>query len=358
MARKRCEAEWAEIYVFLKTLADGKIRLVEMPGESADALYIVDLIIRGPDEIRYYTGEEISIRKNGEEAKRVGADVFKRMADAVWTETEDADGPFEDERIDEFLRSVFIDGSPLDEAGDIVAEARDYRVYIVREFRFACEATKWPGLLFDAGEDGYFEYELSEVGDDIADGFNFMGKEGKNPSERIEYLKEKGVSPAFSRALGKWARGNMIHRVTTDAEKIAGEALRFFFYDKEGRDTAVSEAVDYLEETDAAHVAIEGYSGIYRNRITRLLVEMFRGLNFSHIFDDPHTNDRGLILAGQSGETSVYLSSSFLEFKDFLIRSVRFEAPSDGCGLSDIYRREDGRRCVKFPLRLRFDLKR
>ncbi len=380
------KGEWSEIYIFFKLMSDRKVYAADKNmNKLKDVFLNIVSIIREENlgiEYRYYTGDNIVIKRNGESVKTLDSSLFTANAARVWEMITGNKGntTFTDAEIWEFLESIFIKNisAPAQKKNDyfggtkdIVLDTIDYRSGVSQIMGFSCKSDiDSASTLFNAsGDNTNFEYELvGNMNDEIMDRFNSMFKEVIRKGEicydvatgdRLNYLKSYGIDVKFVKAVKDTARQNLIRCGGLETPAIVAEMLKYYYYNKSGTDTSVDEAIQYLAENDIIGYGFGDLYNTYHLKIANLLYCMFTGLRFAKPWNGKSDVSGGYIVVKRDSDVVAYHSCIADEFKDFLVDKLRFEAPS--CSRHDymsIYKKDDGKYYIKFALQFRFKLKK
>lgn len=380
------KGEWSEMYIFFKLMSDRKVYVADKDmNKLKDVFLDIISIIREEQvgkEYRYYTGDTVRITLNGVDIKTLDSSVFTEKAARVWSMITENRGntTFTDDEIREFLESIFVHNisAPAQKRNDyfggtkdIVLDTRDYRMGVNQILGFSCKSDiDAASTLFNAsGDNTNFEYELvGSMNDEVMHKFNSLYKEVVRKgevcrdvatSERMNYLKSFGIDVRFTNAVKQTAQQNLIRCGGFETPLLVAELLKYFYYNKSGTDTSVTEAVKYIAAHDAVGYGFRNLYDTYHLKVANLLYAMFTGLRFSKSWNGKSDVSGGYIVVKRDGDVVAFHSCIADEFKDFLVDKLKFEAPS--CGRHDymsIYKKADGKYYLKFALQFRFKLKK
>lgn len=380
------KGEWSEMYIFFKLMSDRKVYVADKDmNKLKDVFLDIVSIIREEQvgkEYRYYTGDTVRITLNGVDIKTLDSSVFTEKAARVWSMITENRGntTFTDDEIREFLESIFVHNisAPAQKRNDyfggtkdIVLDTRDYRMGVNQILGFSCKSDiDAASTLFNAsGDNTNFEYELvGDVNDDVMNKFNSLYKEVMRKgevcrdvatSDRMNYLKSCGIDVKFTNAIKLTAQQNLIRCGGFETPLLVAELLKYYYYNKSGTDTSVTEAVKYLADHDCVGYGFGDLYDTYHLKVANLLYSMFTGLRFSKPWNGKSDVSGGYIVVKRDGDVVAFHSCIADEFKDFLVDKLRFEAPS--CSRHDymsIYKKNNGKYYLKFALQFRFKLKK
>ena len=380
------KGEWSEIYIFFKLISDRKVYIADKNLHRLNDVFLnIVSIIREEmvgEEYRYFTGDKVLITLNGNSVKMIDSAVFKEKASRVWGMMTGNKGKttFNDKEVQDFLKTIFVHNisAPSHKKSDyfggtkdIVLDTVDYRSGVNQIMGFSCKSDiDAASTLFNAsGNNTNFEYELvGDMNDEIMNNFNSLFNEvvRKNvvchdvaTGKRMHYLKTCNIELNPLGPVKDVTEHNLIRCGGLETPVIVSEMLRFFYYDNEGKDTSLDEAIKHLAKLDPARYSFDGLYDTYHLKIANLVYSMFTGLRFSKAWNGKSDVSGGYIVVKRDGDVVAFHSCIADEFKDFLVDKLKFEAPS--CSRHDymsIYKKENGKYYLKFALQFRFKLKK
>lgn len=380
------KGEWSEIYILFKLISDGRIYAADKDMNKLKNVFLdIISVIREEKagfEYRYFPGDNVKITLNAEEVKIVDTQQFIKFMHKVWTMiTKSNTTTFNDEEVQDFLRSIFIENitSPpqkkTDYFGgteDIVLNTVDYRSGVSRIMGFSCKSDIDAGsTLFNAsGDNTNFIYELTgNMTDNIMAQFNSMFKKVNRKNEvrldvatgeRMKYLKEQGIDIDFVTTATSVSGQNLVRCCGKEMPLLVAGMLKYYYYEccASAKKASLDNAVKYLAETDYVNYGFDNLYETYRSKVTTLLYSMFTGLKFGKVWSGKSDVNGGYIVVKRDGDVVAFHSCIADEFKDFLFEKLNFEAPS--CSrhkYMTVYKDEKtGRYYLKLALQFRFKL--
>lgn len=379
--------EWSEMYIFLKLISDQKVYVADKDmNKLNDAFLQIISIIREETKgevYKYYTGDTVKITLNDEEVPPLlRNEVFYDYKNKVWNLIKNSKNQttFTDNDIRSFLQSIYINNisAPAQKRSDyfggtedIVLDTMDYRTGINQIMGFSCKSDiDSASSLFNANKDATnFVFQLEgNITDEIMTEFNNIYKTVKKKgeikyevatSERMDFLKQKGISVKYSNTAKEITRQNLIRCGGIEMPKIVAGLLKYFYYQCSGstKFATVNNAILYVTNNDVAEYGFDDLYSAYHSKIRNLLYSMFTGLRFSKPWNGRSSVNGGYIVAKKDGDVVAFHSCIADEFKDFLVDKLRLEAPS--CkrhNYMEIYKESD-KYYIKFALQFRFLLK-
>ena len=374
------KGEWAEIYIFLKLLVDGKVFAADKDMRKIAERYLKILRIFR-EEIKnhlleYIPGDQIEVREKGAQAcPPIRVDKVVEIKDRVWKLISGwGRGPISDKEAQDFLRTMCIAKlkSPADDNGyfggtkDIVMEVEDYKTGIASIVGFSCKSDfSGQATLFNASKDNTnFLFRIDgNIDDALANEFNllFDSRGGNNvvaTAKRVRFLKEHGCTLVFSRAVESTARRNLSMVGGREIPAIIAEMLRHYYYDGEGATSysSITDLVHWVATHNICEVENVGnVEDVYRYQVSRLLYALFTGMRLGSVWDGRASANGGYIVARNDGEVLAYHTCIADEFMDFLVQRLALEQPSHKRhGSMKIEKGDDGLFYIKLPLQIRF----
>lgn len=373
------KGEWAEIYIFLKLLVDGRVFAADKDMQKIAERYLkVMRIFR--EEIKdhtleYMPGKQIEVITNGELAcPPLGLNDVENAKNRVWDLISGTrKGQISDQVTQDFLRKMCVSKlkSPSEDKGffggtkDIVMEVEDYKTGIASIVGFSCKSDfSGQATLFNASKDNTnFLFRIDgAINDAMADEFNAMfdsrGEKGAvATARRMQFLKKNGCSLVFHRAVKATARRNLSMVGGRDMPAIIAEMLRHYYYDGEGSATysSMADLVKWVAEKNICVVEEGNVEDFYWYQISHLLYAMFTGMRLGSVWEGRSSVNGGYIIARSDGEVLAYHTCIADEFMDFLVQRLALEQPSHIRHLSmQIEKGDDGLFYLKLPLQVRF----
>ena len=379
------KGEWSEIYIFFKLLSDGRVYVADKDmNKLKDVFLNIISIIREEKvgfEYRYFPGDNVKITLNGDEVKIVDTQQFVNFMRKVWTMITTSSSTFNDEEVQDFLKSIFIENitSPAQKkteyfggTEDIVLDTVDYRSGVSRVMGFSCKSDiDAASTLFNAsGDNTNFVYELTgNMTDEIMDRFNSMCNEvHKKDSikyevatgDRMKYLREQEIDLNFVKTATSVSGQNLIRCCGMEMPLLVAGMLKYYYYEccASTKIASLDSAVRYLAMNDFVNYGFDNLYDTYRSKVTTLLYAMFTGLRFTKAWSGRSDVNGGYIVVKRDGDVVAFHSCIADEFKDFLFEKLNFEAPS--CTRHKymaIYKDEQsGKYYLKLALQFRFKL--
>ena len=385
------KGEWAEIYIFLKLVSDGKVYMADKNMERLASVFLNVLrIIREEvpgKKIEYKIDDPVKISMNG---KNYGPDTsktdFKTYKDKTWALIENAPrGTFTDNDIAKFLNKIHINKlkAPAQSSAtffggteDITMEVQDYRTGIDSIMGFSCKSQfTADATLFNASHDNTnFRYRITgNINDTVMKKFNsifnVVNKQNKTTGEiephnevaidkRIQLLKDSGCDIEFVKPCVDTARRNLIQSGGIEMPIIIGEMLKYYYFIHNGKSEFenITMAIRHLAQTDPVGYGVDDLEGMYRSKVGHLLYDMFTGMRMASVWSGRSNVTGGYICAKKDGDVVAYHTSIADEFRDFLVERLSFESPSCDRHKYMKIEKEKGEYYINLNMQFRFTL--
>lgn len=372
------KGEWSEIYIFFKLLADKKVFAADKDLNKLEDVFLsIIRIIREEEsgkEYSYYPTKEdkVKIFLNGNEASKIENADVKKYLDKIWYLISTEKGSFTDETIAKFLNSIFITKlkAPAQKSNkyfggtqDITLETEDYRSGVHQIVGFSCKSDlSAAATLFNAsGDNTNFEFKVvGNFSDEMMEKFNNITNDKGHTDifGRMNFLHDSNIDLSFTNPVSAIAEQNLILACGIEMPSIVGELLYFYYFKNFGKSAALKEALPWIVNKNPANYKSPDLSAVYKYRVQTLLYTMFTGMRFGTAWNGKSEVNGGYIALKNNGDVVAYHTCIADEFKDFLLENLRFETPS--CSrhkCMSIYKKGSDY-FVKFPLQIRFTMKK
>ena len=372
------KGEWSEIYIFFKLLADKKVYAADKDlNKLQDVFLNIIRIIREEEsgyEYSYYPTEEsnVKILLNGKETSKIQKEDLKEYLEKIWTLISNEKGSFTDEKIADFLQSIFITKlkAPAQKSNkyfggtqDITLETEDYRSGVHQIVGFSCKSDlSAAATLFNAsGDNTNFEFKIDgKFSDKMMEQFNSItnDKGHTDINGRMKFLHDNNLDLIFTQPVSTIAEQNLILACGIEMPSVIGEMLYYYYYQNYGKSAGLKDALPWIVNKNPAAYKLSDLTGVYTYRIQTLLYTMFTGMRFGTPWNGKSEVNGGYIAVKNNGDVVAYHTCIADEFKEFLFENLRFESPS--CSrhkCMSVYKKENDY-FVKFPLQIRFAMKK
>lgn len=359
--KKLNKGEWAEFYVMLKLLGEGRLytanklllknyqsyldvlKVIRQECESQVLEYIID---------RESNVVVIKAQRSEIVLERVPVLDFKKSAKALFDGIKDLSGssvPAPDE-VCEFAKVIYVSKpkAPAVEAlkkqfggkNDIFIEVRDGQTAIVSVMGFSIKSKFGQNpTLFNAGSSSQFLYKLTGCSDEMVNEFNAISDNGgRGWSKCKDYLSDHGISVEFVRAANPIYEENMF-LIRESMNKIMAWCIKDRLIDS----PSGYEVKETVERMIAANpLRVTNPEVYYVKAIKDFLMAGFTGMTAGRKWDGREQVNGGYIVVMDDGDVLCYHSNDRESFRDYLYRNTRFEyVSSDKYKWSRIYKDGD-----------------
>ena len=338
------KGEWAEFYVMLKLLGEGKLYTADkMLKKNFDSYLDVLKVIRQEFDtqvLEYIIDEEKSevvVKPQNSEVifVLIPMQEFRDNAIALFNGIKDMKGmsvPAPDSVCD-FAKIIYVSKpkAPAVKAlkkqfggkNDIFIEVRDGQTAIVSIMGFSIKSKFGNNpTLFNAGSSSQFLYKLTNCNDIAMDEFNAITESGgRGWSKCKEYLSTHGITMEFARTQNP-VYGNNLFLVRESMGNILAWCVK---------DRLIDSSADYGVKETVERMAVSNPLGVinpeiyYEKAIKDFLMAGFTGMTAAQIWDGREQVNGGYIVVMDEGDVICYHSNDRESFRDYLYRNTYFE---------------------------------
>ena len=342
--KKLNKGEWAEFYVMLQLLAEGKLYTANQFLQKNYKSYLDVLkIIRQEctsQVLEYVIDSEravVDVKEQGSD--RIFATIpildFKIAASVLFNGIKDAKGssvPAPD-FICDFAKVIYVSKpkAPAVQAykkqfggkNDIFIEVRDGQTSIVSIMGFSIKSKFGQNpTLFNAGSSSQFLYKLAGCTDEYMNEFNAITENGGRGWARCkEYLAQHKISMEFCRTQNPVYESNLF-LVRESMSKILAWCVKDRLIDSNS-DYEVKETVERMIQANP--LLVPNPQVYYEKAIKDFLKAGFTGMTAGKIWDGKEQVNGGYIVVMDDGDVLCYHSNDRESFRDYLYRNTFFE---------------------------------
>lgn len=370
--KKLNKGEWAEFYVLLKLLGDGKlyaanhllqknldnyldiIKIIRQEFDTAPIEYIVD-----------DTEKSIIIEFNQTKLADIPMIEFKRNASCLFNGIRNLKGssiPAPDQVCD-FAKKIFV-SKPKAPAvkslkklfggkNDIFLEVRDSHTSIVSKMGFSIKSKFGENpTLFNAGSSSQLLFKVSNCDKEKMDEFNSISDgDSRGWSKCSMYLRERGMSLSFAKAQNPIYDANM-YLVRESMSKIMAWIMLDRLIDSKHN----YETKETIERMISANpLKVPNPEIYYEKAMKDFLMAGFTGMTAGKKWDGKEQVSGGYIVVTEEGDVICYHSSDRESFRDYLYRNTHFEYVSARKYLWSFIFEEGGEYFLPLNLSIRFN---
>ena len=342
--KKLNKGEWAEFYVMMKLLGEGRLYTANKLLQKNYQSYLDVLkIIRQECETQVL--EYIIDEANGVViVKPQDSDIilatmpvsdFNDYAKMLFDGIKDIKGssvPAPDPVCD-FAKVIYVSKpkAPAVKAlkkqfggkNDIFIEVRDGQTAIVSIMGFSIKSKFGQNpTLFNAGSSSQYLYKLTGCDDAMMDEFNAITEnDGRGWSKCKTYLADHGITMEFARTQNPIYNDNLF-LVRESMAKIMAWCVKDRLIDSPGQ----FEVMETVERMIAANpLGVPGARVYYEKAIKDFLMAGFTGMTAGKEWDGKEQVNGGYIVVMDDGDVICYHSSDRESFRDYLYRNTHFE---------------------------------
>lgn len=338
------KGEWAEFYVMLKLLGEGKLYTADkMLKKKLDSYLDILKVIRQEYEtqvLEYIVDEKgaaVTIKPQGSDEvfEVVPMRQFSENALTLFNSIKYAKGSSvaAPDSVCEFAQFIYVSKpkAPAVKAlkklfggkNDIIIEVRDGQTAIVSVMGFSIKSKFGQNAtLFNAGSSSQFLFKLSNCNDQTMAEFNAI-KDGNGRGWSLckEYLSSHNIGMEFDRTQYP-TYGNNLFLVRESMAKI----LAWCVYDRlvvSSTGYGVMETVERMAEANPLRVPSPAI--YYEKALKDFLMAGFTGMTAGNEWDGKEQVNGGYIVVMDDGDVICYHSSDRETFRDYLYRNTYFE---------------------------------
>lgn len=338
------KGEWAEFYVMLKLLGEGKLYTADkMLKKKLDSYLDILKVIRQEYEtqvLEYIVDEKgaaVTIKPQGSDEvfEVVPMRQFSENALTLFNSIKHAKGSSvaAPDSVCEFAQFIYVSKpkAPAVKAlkklfggkNDIIIEVRDGQTAIVSVMGFSIKSKFGQNAtLFNAGSSSQFLFKLSNCNDQTMAEFNAI-KEGNGRGWSLckDYLSSHNIGMEFDRTQYP-TYGNNLFLVRESMAKI----LAWCVYDRlvvSSTGYGVMETVERMAEANPLGVPLPAI--YYEKALKDFLMAGFTGMTAGNEWDGKEQVNGGYIVVMDDGDVICYHSSDRETFRDYLYRNTYFE---------------------------------
>lgn len=338
------KGEWAEFYVMLKLLGEGKLYTADnLLRKKLDSYLDVLKIIRQEFDIQvleYIIDEERSVvvvkpQDTDEIFVSIPMQEFRENAIALFQGIKNIKGmsiPAPD-LVCDFAQIIYVSKpkAPAVKAlkrqfggkNDIFIEVRDGQTALVSVMGFSIKSKFGHNpTLFNAGSSSQFLYKLTNCNDVVMNEFNAITDgENRGWAKCKEYLSVHGITMEFARTQNP-IYGNNLFLIRESMSKILAWCVKDRLIDS-SNNFGVKETVERMAVVNT--LGVPNPDIYYEKAIKDFLMAGFTGMTAGHVWDGREQVNGGYIVVMEDGDVICYHSNDRESFRDYLYRNTHFE---------------------------------
>ncbi len=342
--KKLNKGEWAEFYVMLKLLGEGRLytanKLLQKNYQSyLDVLKVIRQECTS-QVLEYIIDEEKSLvvikpQDSDTPLATIPTKEFNNNAKILFDGIKDIKGssvPAPDS-VCEFAKVIYVSKpkAPAVKAlkkqfggkNDIFIEVRDGQTSIVSVMGFSIKSKFGHNpTLFNAGSSSQFLYKLTGCNDNLMQEFNSITEKGSRGwSKCKEYLAEHGITMEFTKTKNPIYNDNLF-LIRESMSPIMAWCAKDRLIDSQ-KDYEVMETVGRM--TAKNPLKVPNPKIYYEKAIKDFLMAGFTGMTAGNPWDGKEQVNGGYISVMDDGDILCYHSNDREAFRDYLYRNTHFE---------------------------------
>ncbi len=338
------KGEWAEFYVMIKLLGEGKLYAADKFLKKNLKSYLDILkIIREELEtnvFEYVIDEkrenvDVTVQSTGEVLVSVPMKEFRVNANNLFNGIKDAKGaslPAPDSVCD-FARVIYVSKpkAPAVKAlkrqfggkNDIFIEVRDSQTAIVSVMGFSIKSRfSHPATLYNAGTSSQFLFQLSGCNDDLMVKFNSISDNGGRGWQKCRrFLSDNSIAMTFSHTQNPIYADNML-LIRDSMADIMAWCVKDRLIDTDSN-FQVMETVERMAAVNP--LKVRNPDVYYEKSMKDFLMASFTGMTASQPWDGKEQVNGGYIVVMENGDVLCYHSADRESFRDYLYKNTHFE---------------------------------
>lgn len=342
--KKLNKGEWAEFYVMLKLLGEGRLytanKLLQKNYQSyLDVLKVIRQEI-ATQVLEYIIDEANSVvvikeQESENVLETIPTKEFEENARLLFTGIKDVKGssvPAPDSVCD-FAQVIYVSKpkAPAVKAlkkqfggkNDIFIEVRDGQTSIVSVMGFSIKSKFGHNpTLFNAGSSSQFLYKLSGCDEAKMNDFNAItDKGGRGWSKCKEFLRQNNITMEFSKTKNPIYNDNLF-LIRESMSKIMAWCVKDRLIDSP-MDYEIMETVERMIQANP--LKVPNPQIYYEKAIKDFLMAGFTGMTAGKPWDGKEQVNGGYISVMDDGDVLCYHSNDREAFRDYLYRNTHFE---------------------------------
>lgn len=366
------KGEWAEFYVLLKLLGEGRLYTADklLRKNINNYLDIIKVIRQelSSDVINYIVNSQdkiVVIETQGRELAKIPMSAFARNATTLFEGIKDLKGnsvPAPDDVCD-FAKIIYVSKpkAPSVKAlrklfggkNDIFVEVRDGQTSIVSVMGFSIKSKFGQNpTLFNASSASNFIYEVTNCDDDRMKEFNDISdKKGRGWAKCRAYLEKNKMKLQSAEPQSSIYANNLLL-----VRESMSRMLAWCIEDRLIHSYSHFEVKETVERMAASNpLNIANPQIYYEKAVKDFLMAGFTGMTAGIAWDGKEQVSGGYIVVMEDGDVLCYHSADREAFRDYLYRNTRFEYVSTSkYGWGYIYENE-GKYFLPLNISVRFN---
>lgn len=347
--------EWSEVYVFFKLLAEGKLfaaddELNRLEGEY----YPIIKIIRTEDkniyrDREYYTGTNIRIYSDSKLIAKIPSSEFEKEAAFLYEQLKLQKGPsLSIEKTQNFIKKIYVYKlkAPSVDKTDIKIKLKDIHTGYRPTVGFSIKSYigSKPTLL-NTSEHTSFIYKVFDISEENANNINKIDSSNKI-RDRINAVLQYGGKLVYERTESDIFRNNLF-MIDSSMPQLLSEVLLAYY---RGKGSSCLDLLSFLQEKNP----LLRNKKFYEHKLKEFLCSIALGLKPGTEWDGTDDANGGYIIVKECGEVLAYHIYNRDSFKNYLLKSTKFDTPSSSRHKFGQLYQENNEIYIKLNFQIRF----
>ena len=346
--KKLNKGEWAEFYVMLKLLGEGKIYAADelLRKNYKSYLDILKVIRQETSRVLDYVIDTkkgivaVTDQETGKVLEEVSQKEFRKQSDILFDGMSKVSGKSIEAPVSvcDFARVIYVTKpkAPAVKAlkkqfggkNDIFIQVRDPGTSLVSVMGFSIKSKHSQNpTLFNAGSSSQFLFCVNGCDDEKADRFNAIEDKGNRGwSKCKDYLKETGMTLEFIDTKNPVYHDNLV-LIRESMPDILGWCVKDRLVDADGH-YEVMETVERLAKANP--LGVSSPDVFYEKVMKDFLMAGFTGMTAGKVWDGKEQVNGGYIVVMADGDVLCFHSVDRERFRDYRYRNTHFEYVSTG----------------------------
>ena len=351
---KANKGEWAELFVFLKALADGKIYGADENLNKIESIFylILSAIKTESNTLKEYNRDEnnnkIILKENGIVSAEIAINSFRKFSQLLLNKIQNGKGTFEIPEIKKFLSQIHLEKIKASSSSkkDIVFEIHDIFTGTNPKIGFSIKSYIGSNpTLLNASKATIVQYKLSKnISEKEIEEINSINSKSKI-KDRVQKLADRNINLEFHKILNDTFNKNL-----QMIDSRMPEILSYLYlcsYSVEGK--SISSVVDlycnrYNEDRE-----------FIIHKVKDLLVAIALGMEPNTKWTGIEDANGGYIVVKDNGELLCYHIYDRNKLRNYLFKHTKFDSPSSkrtGAGIINIDK--NGNQIFNLTVQIRF----
>ena len=315
------KGEWSELYVLLKLLADGEIK-VDVRNENCRLTVLKIFREELPDvktEFRRLKNS-IEVYRNGDLIRKIKVAELDDMAGKILRGIKNSggNGTFEIDGAEKILATLALKKiTASTKKSDIELLIHDpfAGFDLIRRYSIKSYLGGKP-TLFNASRATNFRFKVIGADDSLMEKVNAINTKSK-VQDRLAAIEQLEFDSVVNKTFS-----NNLSLIDTNMGKILGELVKIYYREKISDCAALTTV---LEERDPLNLHVDNF---YRHKIKKFLCAVALGLKPAEVWNGIDEASGGYLVIDKSGALTAYPLINRDDFETYLLNNTRLETPS------------------------------